>query len=206
MTPFVEKACEHEEVTLFEERGQTMSMQEKQQAFSSFLGKHQDRLLGVAARLLRNRDDAFDVLQEVAIRIYKNWSDLDASNNIDGWLYRVTVNECYRWLRNKPKVTVDEQQISLDSLQAETRQQEEHLRTKQFQRFLVEALAELSEQERIAFVLRDIDQRSGKEIASIMDCQPTTARGYYFVARKKLATYIKEQAPEWIALLGGGAA
>lgn len=71
---------------------------ETRAAFSAFLMARQDQLLGIATRMLRSRDDAMDVLQEVACLLYKHWHSLDANNNVDGWLYRVTVNECHRWL------------------------------------------------------------------------------------------------------------
>lgn len=175
-------------------------------AFSSFLAAHQDRILGVAMRMLRSRDDALDVVQEVACLLHKHWHTLDANQNIQGWLYRVTVNECHRWLRRHARYQLPDEAAAVATLQAHGPQQEEHLRTQQFQTFLAQAMAILSEQERIAFVLRDIEQHPGKEIAAIMECQPTTARGYYFAARKKLASYIREHAPEWLSLLGKGGA
>lgn len=179
---------------------------EKQKAeFSQFLLERQDRLLGVAYRMLRDREAALDVLQEVALTLFQHWDSLDREQNIDGWLYRVMVHACYRWLRNKPSFDAFEQTEHLGDSTTRT-PQEAYLRTLQFQAFLREALEQLSEQERIAFLLRDIEQRPGKEIAALMGCQGTTARGYYFSARKKLAAYIEQQAPEWLSLLGQGEA
>lgn len=172
--------------------------------FSSFLSLHQNRILAIAANLLHSREDALDILQEVALKIYQNWQKLDHSQNIDGWLYRVTVNESYRWLNTKSKLPIDSKEHCLESLQTASPEQEGHLRTKQFQLFLAKALEQLSEQERIAFVLRDIEHLSGKEIAQIMDYQATTARGYYFSARKKLAQYIQKDAPEWMSIIRQG--
>lgn len=168
--------------------------------FSTFLQSHQDKILRVATRLLRHRDDALDVLQEVALKSFKHWHELNDGQNIQGWLYRVTVNECYRWLRNRAKHP--SQQEAPEAIPSQHGQQEKHLRTRQFQHFLSGALTVLSPQERTAFVLRDLEQCSGKEIAAIMDCEATTARGYYFSARKKLAAHIEEHAPEWLSLLG----
>jgi len=176
-------------------------------AFSQFLEARQDQILGVAYRLLRHRDDAFDVLQEVACILYKRWDSLDASNNIDGWLYRVTVNECHRWLRQRARQPRPEGEAEqLAAAQAHKPGQEARVSALQFQAFLADALALLSEQERVAFLLRDIEQRPGKQLAALMGCQPATARGYYFNARKKLAAHIQQHAPEWLTLLGKGGA
>ncbi len=176
--------------------------EETRAAFSTFLLAKQDQLLGIATRMLRSRDDAMDVLQEVACLLYKHWHSLDESNNVDGWLYRVTVNECHRWLRKRSKYQLTEEPTDLPGLPNQQPQQEGYVRAQQFQRFLHGAMEILSEQERIAFVLRDIEQQPGKSIATLMECQPATARGYYFSARKKLAAHIKTEAPEWLSLLG----
>lgn len=176
-----------------------------QQAYADFLAAHQNEILRSAQSILRNREDAMDVLQEVALKLYKHWGRLDEERNISGWLYRVTVNECYRWLRTHRHNTEPLEEVQAEQLQRQP-SQEAHIRSLQFQRFLADALEILSEQERLAYVLKDLEQRSGREIAALMGCQGTTARGYYFSARKKLATFIQQQAPEWLALLGRGGA
>ena len=176
-----------------------------QQAYAEFLAARQNEILRSAHSILRNREDAMDVLQEVALKLYQLWGRLDEDRNIDGWLYRVTVNECYRWLRTHRQSTESLEDVQAEHLQSQP-SQEAHIRSLQFQRFLAGALEVLSEQERLAYVFKDLEQRPGREIAALMGCQGTTARGYYFSARKKLATFIQEQAPDWLALLGKGGA
>lgn len=175
-----------------------------QEVFSRFLRSRQDHLLRTAMRVLRNREDALDVLQEVALKAYQHWHSLNHEANVDGWLYRVTINECYRCLQKKPAIATEAQKQSKQETQSAPATQEQRIDSQQFQAFLSEALLLLSAQERLAFILRDIEQRSGKEIAQWLNCQPTTARGYYFAARKKLASHIEAQAPEWLSLLGRG--
>ncbi|MCB9640865.1 MAG: sigma-70 family RNA polymerase sigma factor [Myxococcales bacterium] len=181
------------------------NVEAKKTAFATFLMERQDRLLGMAYRILRDREAALDVLQEVALTLFQRWEDLDQQKNVEGWLYRVMVHACYRWLRSQPAFVEVELVESHAHTGART-PQEAHLRTLQFQSFLAKALECLTEQERLAFLLRDIEQRPGKEIAVLMDCQGTTVRGYYFSARKKLAAYIERYAPEWLSLLGQGEA
>jgi RNA polymerase sigma-70 factor (ECF subfamily) len=181
----------------------TLSLSERQRAFSSFFTSRQERFLGIAYRILRDREAALDVLQDVALRLYQHWEALDQQKNIDGWIYRVTLHACYRWLRQQPPAAENQDSLAFER-EASRPLQEAHLRTREFQRFLADALEELSEQERIAYILRDLEGCDGKEIAAIMGCQGTTARGYYFAARKKLSTYIQQHAPEWMSLLGKG--
>ncbi len=190
------------EMSLYER--EALSLRKKRSAYSSFLKERQDRLLGIACRVLRDREAALDILQEVALVLYQRWEEVDQEQNPDGWLYRVTVHACYGWLRKRAIRDIGSDALERADSAAIPASQEGYLRTQQFQVFLGKALERLSEQERIAFVLRDIEQRSGKEIAELMACQATTARGYYFSARKKLASHITTQAPEWLSLLGQG--
>jgi RNA polymerase sigma-70 factor (ECF subfamily) len=172
--------------------------------FEVFFGERQNYLLGIAYRVLRDREAALDLLQEVAVILYQHWHKIDHQQNIDGWLYRVTINACYRWLRTQVNFDAELGAVDAESCDRYTLQQEDYLCAKQFQTFLAKALTILSEQERVAYILRDLEGHSGKDIAQLMGCEATTARGYYFAARKKLAIYIEKNAPEWLTLIGKG--
>lgn len=200
----VNKVDKPEELKVQLEQGSLYAVVPTREQFSTFLTARQHMILGVAARILRNREDALDVLQEVAIRLFRHWHEIDGTKNTEGWIYRMTVNECCRWLQRNHRHTVDDSGIALDTIPSEQPEPEHALHTREFQRVLATALDILSEQERVAFVLKDLEQHSGQDIAEIMGCQPTTARGYYFSARKKLASHITQNAPEWLVLLGKG--
>lgn len=52
--------------------------------FAAFLETQQDQILQTAMRMLRDREDTLDILQEVALRLYKHWHNLDLDKNIQG--------------------------------------------------------------------------------------------------------------------------
>lgn len=51
-----------------------------------------DRLLGFIARRVRSRDDAEDILQEVMLRIHRHSGDLEHTDRVAGWVYRIATN------------------------------------------------------------------------------------------------------------------
>ena len=51
-----------------------------------------DRLLGFIARRVRSREDAEDILQEVMLRIHRHSGDLEHTDRVAGWVYRIATN------------------------------------------------------------------------------------------------------------------
>jgi RNA polymerase sigma-70 factor, ECF subfamily len=51
-----------------------------------------DRLLGFIARRVRSRDDAEDILQDVMLRIHRHSGDLEYTDRLAGWVYRIATN------------------------------------------------------------------------------------------------------------------
>src|SRR5271156_1054346 len=63
-------------------------------AFERIMAQCEHRVFRVALRLLNNRQDAQDAAQEVFLRLYKHFGDLEETRGYEPWLYRVTVNVC----------------------------------------------------------------------------------------------------------------
>src|SRR5271169_4585858 len=70
-------------------------------AFEQIMSQCERRVLRVALRLLNNPQDAQDAAQEVFLRLYKHFGDLDETRGYEPWLYRVTVNVCRDMARGR---------------------------------------------------------------------------------------------------------
>src|SRR5215472_10970016 len=70
-------------------------------AFERLMRQHERLVLATALRLLGNLEDAQDAAQEVFLKLHRNVAKVEASGNLAGWLYRVTVNVCNDHLRRK---------------------------------------------------------------------------------------------------------
>ncbi len=137
------------------------------------------RVLGFAARMLKDRAEAEDVTQEAMLRLWRiapEWRQGEAK--VSTWLYRVTSNLCTDRLRKARGLGLDEVAEPADDRPGAA----EGLQTRQRADALEGALAALPERQRQAVVLRHIEGLGNPEIAEIMDIgveavESLTARG-----------------------------
>ncbi len=142
-------------------------------------GRLTPRALGYSTRLLRDRAEAEDVVQEAMLRLWKiapDWRQGEAK--ISTWLYRVVSNLCTDRLRRRRNVSID----AIAEPEDERPGAEEQLTQAARMKALDAALAQLPERQRQAVVLRHIEGVSNPEIAAIMEIsteavESLTARG-----------------------------
>ena len=161
-------------------------------AFDQLMIAHQQRVMATAWRLLGNTEDARDATQEVFLRLYKHLPKYDARQEFSGWLYRIVINVCYDVARkrgNRSSSFEAAQEagtlpvlLSHDNSERAAMQAEEHA-------IVVKALSTLSEKERAAIVLRDLEGIPTKEVARILGSSATTVRSQISTARTKIKLY-----------------
>lgn len=124
------------------------------------------RVLGYAARMLRDPTEAEDVTQEAMLRLWRiapDWRQGEAK--VTTWLYRVVLNLCIDRRRRRRMLDLDgvaEPADGAASVQATLEEAER-------QRALGGALQELPERQRQAVILRHIEGLSNPEIAEVME-------------------------------------
>src|SRR5215469_5231760 len=72
-------------------------------AFNEVVFAYRKRILGTIARLIARPDDVEDVGQEVFLRLYFSLDQLRSPEVFEPWLYRLTVNACYDYLRKRKR-------------------------------------------------------------------------------------------------------
>ena len=138
------------------------------------LGEVARRAYTLAYRILRHPADAEDVAQEVLVRLLKHSRRLDSGGNIQGWIYRVTVNCCNDVLRQRQR----QAELDVDELQAAPQSDEVH--------DLPKLLKRLSPRERTAVALVFGQGLTCREAARAMTCLPGTVRVLCHRARQKM--------------------
>jgi len=157
-------------------------------AFESLMRQHERLVLVTAARLLGKLEDAQDASQEVFLRLYRNLGKIDAVENLPGWLYRVTVNVCHDITRKRPaSVPVDE----LPELAATGADPQQSAARAERRRALQMSLRFLSEKERAAMVLRDLEGLSTAEVARALASSEATVRSQISKARIKVRAFME---------------
>jgi RNA polymerase sigma-70 factor (ECF subfamily) len=161
-------------------------------AFDELIICYQRRVVATAWRLLGTQDEARDAAQEVFLRVYKYLGSFDPAQDFSGWLYRITVNVCRDLARKRGRHA----QLSLEAEQESGKlelvspaQAETAAIRAQEQAIIARALAALSEKERAALVLRDLEGLPTAEVARILGSSQTTVRSQICSARAKIKLY-----------------
>jgi RNA polymerase sigma-70 factor, ECF subfamily len=156
--------------------------------FEALMRQYERLVLVTALRLLGNLEDAKDVSQEVFLRLYLNLEKVEAARNYQAWLYRVTVNVCYDFGRKrKPSVAMEDVP---DPVSAAPDPQQSLAGTER-QRVLQMSLRALSEKERAAVVLRDLEGLSTEEVARTLGSREATVRSQISKARVKMRDFVE---------------
>jgi RNA polymerase sigma-70 factor (ECF subfamily) len=142
--------------------------------------------------MLGNREEALDAAQETFLRVYRHFKGFDASQDFDGWLYRITINVCRDLARKRNRVAAFElccDPTDLPESAGRLDDPEANLRRSEQEAIIAQALNKLSERERATIILRDIEGRSTDEVARILGSRPATVRSQICSARLKIKLY-----------------
>src|SRR5271168_4665741 len=100
-------------------------------AFNGIISAYRRRILGTISRLIGRPEDVEDVAQEVFMRLYFSLEQLRTPEVFEPWLYRLTVNACYDYLRKSKRrlesrmADLSDQQVIMADAAAGTRIQDE---------------------------------------------------------------------------------
>ena len=163
-------------------------------AFELLIMRYERRVIGLAMKLLAEPDDARDAAQEVFLRVYKYLHRLDLQRPFEPWLMRVTVNVCrdIGRKRQERRALFSNVETAEPMACAASGNPHHEMIVEEERRMLRQALARLSETERFAIVLRDIEGLATAEVAAILESSATTVRSQISRGRVRLKNAIEE--------------
>lgn len=164
-----------------------------QDAFRVLVERHSRAVFRVAYRLTGHEQDAEDVVQDTFLRAYRQIGQFESRSSFATWLYRIAFNCAHDLLRTRPRAGTrkslddDDEGARLEiadtspaadpAKQLDRRRDESRLRA---------AMAELTSQERAAFVMRHFEGLSIEEIGSALDLRTSATKHSIFRAVRKL--------------------
>lgn len=165
----------------------------RQQDFQTEAMPHQSALFNYALKIVRNSDDAQDLVQETYYKAYKNYHQFNEGTNSKAWMFMILKNTFinnYRKLKKEPaKLDYDEIEgfyESIKSDQVNDNNLDLDFYNNLFDDDLSTALAKLPEKMKEVFLLCDIEEYSYEEIAEIVNIPVGTVRSRLHRARKIL--------------------
>jgi RNA polymerase sigma-70 factor (ECF subfamily) len=175
-----------------------------QQALSELVNRYSGRIYNLALRILRNKEDAEDVLQETFMTVLKKISTFDERSSFFTWIYRIATNVSLMKLRRK-KIAYTEYLDNPDFergrenaiLQDWSQNPALGLDDREVKKILDQAINDLAEIYRTVFVLRDIEDLSIKDAAKILDISEENVkirlRRARIFLRDRLSEYFSER-------------
>jgi RNA polymerase sigma-70 factor (ECF subfamily) len=169
------------------------------EAFEVLVRRHQARILRVAWRFTRNREDAEDITQQTLQKAFVHVRQFEGNSSFSTWLTRIAMNEALMWLRRKRASL--EVPLEEPSMQNETSMPldfpdlgpnpEDYCFQRERERILSAAMNELTPGMRKAIELRELGELSTEETAQVMGLSVESVKGRAFHARKKLREILK---------------
>lgn len=165
-----------------------------QLAFEAIMRRHNRILFRTARSIIKNDDEAEDVLQEAYLRAWHALSHFRSESKLSTWLISIVVNEALGRLRRTSAqiIPLDAAMVSLDpevrtSLTASASLQPEEHAIRTELRTLMEAhIDRLPDLYRTVFVLRAVQEMNVEEVALALKMPEATVRTRYFRARSLL--------------------
>ena len=154
---------------------------------NDLISEHLQRIFVQIHRRVRNVEDARELTQEVFIRALRHDYQLRDQQKVSHWLSRIATNITIDFLRRRREYICLEEASSSGWKTCED--PEQIAGRAQDRRVLNRALENLSERERTALVLRDVNELPSEEVATIMNCSQATVRSHIANARIKLRRF-----------------
>ena len=151
--------------------------------------RYQDRVNNIVYSLTNKAGYADDISQEVFIKIYQKLGSFRQKSAFSTWLYRITVNTTYNYLKKEKRyVPLDDHAETLEQPDASVK----GLDLQEKQELIKHALIKLPFNYRSVIIFKDIEGLSYKEIAQSLGCRLGTVESRLFRARNMLRKIIKD--------------
>ncbi len=161
-------------------------------AFRVLVERHSRALFRLAFRMTGNQQDAEDVVQESFLRAFKQLARFDERASFGTWLYRIAANCSLDLVRARKRraehvaASGEEGEELALQLPANGPTPERMALSGEVRQRVLDAMEELSANERTAFILRHFEGMKIEEVSRVLECQPGAAKHSVFRAVQKL--------------------
>lgn len=148
----------------------------------------------LAFQLSKNQHDAEDIYQEVFMKAWKSIKSFRMESEFFTWLYRITVNTFLTHQKKISKMKIQDSvtETNYDPLDWTIGSDELDEKSEEIKSAVQNAINELPEKQKTAFILKHLQNLKIREIANIMVITEGTVKKYLFRAMDKMRVELKE--------------
>ena len=161
-----------------------------EEAYTILVRRYQDGLYRHAERMTGEPDEAMDIVQASFVKGYQNLEQCRDVERVGAWLFRINVNQCKDYLKNRRR-----KDVKLDaaaSLADQDDDPEDTVERGELKDRIDDALDRLTPDEREAFVLKHIDGLSYQEMSGMLEASVPALKMRVHRAREELQTLLEE--------------
>lgn len=171
------------------------SRQQDAEAFGLLIQRHAAAILNLAARMVGDRAEAEDIVQETFLSAFKALPTFRSHARFSTWLYRIAVNKCKDWLRSRrpvvsPGDSDEDEAPTPEGIEEQT--PERALSQRQVAEQLERAIQRLPPLYREAFVLKHVEGLSYEEMEDILGVNGDTLKMRVYKGRVQLCRELAE--------------
>lgn len=176
----------------------------EERAFQTLVERHQRRVFTIAFGVLRNRDDAMDVVQDAFVKVYRHLPSFKGQSRFTTWLYRIVMNLCI----DKKRRQTREAQVAYDDARAHDADgalarpslasihidgPDRAYDRRELREQMERTLDTLSPSHREILVMREVEGLSYEDLSEALDIPKGTVMSRLFHARKRFQQVFREQ-------------
>ncbi len=175
-------------------------------AFREIVERHQSKVFSIIYGIVRHRNDAEDISQQVFTKVYFSIRGFDLRSSLLTWIYKITVNECYDYLR-KQKVRrlvyesdmTEEEARRLENTEAPQSRRMPIDEDLQRRDYVLKLLLKVPEEERMLLYEKEVEGKTVEELARATGLNENTIKVKLFRARQKLVKAAGRLGKVWTA-------
>lgn len=168
------------------------SLEGEQGAFNMLVTKYEHMVFSLALRIMKSREDAEDVTQEVFLNAYNHLADYQSKFKFSTWLLKITKNQALYRLRgakNRPVPAEDLDLVSSgapEQVQPQGTNPEMAAEQNEFKGVVLDIMNTLPDKYRLTLMLRHMFERSYQDISDILEMNIGTVKTNIHLGRKLL--------------------
>lgn len=166
-------------------------------AFEQLIETHQTRIYNLIYRMIGNREESEDLLQEVFITVFKKIDSFRGDSSLSTWIYKIATNHCInrkKYLSRRKhyakssysELSEHEQSESGSGIAENLPRPDEMAEGKQMELLIQKAITSLDDEYKIVLILRDVQSLSYDEIEQILNVPAGTVKSRLHRARMAL--------------------
>ncbi len=164
-----------------------------QDSFGLLVRLYEKKVFQLALSIVRDREEALDVVQETFMKLYQNMASFEEGRNFTGWLFRIAKNVAIdHYRRSQCQGRSREKELPMSSVEPWLAAPSTNSQNTEMKKIMEKALDDLTEKQRLVFILQHWQGFSYEEIADILGVAVGTVKSLHFKSWQRMKSLLRQ--------------